>query len=328
MLTEHRIEGVQSASGGSACQERRRTNPPQADRTPALAVCALLLTLSSCGREPSNEVGKAAARSDSPAAEPARSPQPPKVMKTESGVEMVLIPGGSFMMGDAQGADDVKPVRKVSVSSFWMDKHEVTQASYEDLIGNNPAKHEGDKNPIEQVRWTQAARYCNARSLKEGLKPCYDEQTWKCDFEANGYRLPTEAEWEYACRAGASKLYSFGDDAQGLRTHAWFKENSGKKPHSVGEKPANAWGLHDMHGNVSEWCNDWHAADYYKSSPEKDPRGPETGQKRVLRGGSFNSPPAKCAASFRYCDAPALPDVCLGYDEYGFRCVRKAAEGP
>jgi len=203
----------------------------------------------------------------------------------------------------------------------------VTQEMYEDLIGNNPAKFDqDDKNPIEQVRWTQAARYCNARSEQEKLKPCYDEETWKCDFAANGYRLPTEAEWEYACRAGTATKYWFSDDAQGLGANGWFKGNSAQKTHPAGGKPANPWGLLDIHGNVFEWCNDWYQADYYKTSPEKDPRGPDTGAKRLLRGGAWSSTPEKCTSAFRYSDMPTNPDSCLGYDYYGFRCVKNASE--
>lgn len=237
---------------------------------------------------------------------------------------MVLIPAGYFMMGSENSGDDAKPVHKVHVSAFYMDTHEVTQSSYEELMGMNISKFEGDDNPVEQVRWKQGARYCNARSRGEKLKPCYDEKTWACDFSADGYRLPTEAEWEYACRAGTQTAYWFGDDPQKLASFGWFRGNASNTTHAVAAKPANPWGLRDMHGNVAEWCNDYYAADYYQGSPEKDPHGPETGVKRVIRGGSWNSSPEKCTSAARSAETPNLPDVCLGYDIYGLRCVRNA----
>ena len=250
--------------------------------------------------------------------------EPPRSITTPSGTDMVLIPTGTFVMGCDTGTENARPAHKIIISSFYMDRHEVTQESYEDLMGVNPSKFEGDRNPVEQVRWTQAVKYCNARSRKEGLPPCYNETTWQCDFSAGGYRLPTEAEWEYACRSGTTTAYAFGDDPQGLSAHAWFKGNAEKKTHPVGGKRSNAWGLQDMHGNVAEWCHDFYAPDYYKVSPAQDPRGPATGQKRIVRGGSWASTAEKCTAWFRAADAQSLPDVCLGYDIYGFRCVRNA----
>lgn len=294
-----------------------------------VAVCSLAVWLCSCQKEASGPMGKpapakgGATPAAAQAAAPAKPAMAPKIIKTKSNVEMVVIPEVSFTMGDKNGGPDVQAVHKVTLSSYCIDRYEVSQAQYEEMIGNNPSNFEGEKNPVDRVRWTQAARYCNARSENDGLKLCYDEETWKCDFEANGYRLPTEAEWECACRAGTETTYSFGNDAQGLGAYAWFKPNSDKKTHEVGTKQPNAWGIFDMHGNLYEWCNDWYAPDYYKSSPEKDPRGPDKGEKRALRGGSWSCPPEKCTAAFRLSDAPTLPDVCLGYDDYGFRCVRK-----
>ncbi len=172
-------------------------------------------------------------------------------------------------------------MHKVWIDAFLMDRHEVTQAEYEKLgkieAFPNPSHFQGADLPVEQVTWPQAARFCNARSRLEGLQPCYNEDTGACDFEANGYRLPTEAEWEYACRAGTDSDYSFGDEARQLGDFAWFADNSAKKTHPVGRKKPNPWGLFDMHGNVAEWCQDVYDPSYYKASPEKTPRGPDEG---------------------------------------------------
>ena len=129
------------------------------------------------------------------------SSNPPNAIKTKSGVEMMLIPAGWFVMGDKQGEVD-EILHKVYIDSFYIDKYPVTQEEYEKVMGENPSRWKGSKNPVEQIRWSDAVKYCNARSRLEGLQPCYDLETWECNFDANGYRLPTEAEWEYACRAG------------------------------------------------------------------------------------------------------------------------------
>src|SRR5207247_10465346 len=143
-----------------------------------------------------------------------------ETIKTKSGVEMVRIPAGSFEMGSKQGRDDERPVHKVWIDAFLMDKYEVTQAEYERLgkveAFPNPRHFKGPDLPVEQVTWPQAARFCNARSRLEGLQPCYNEDTAECDFQASGYRLPPEAEWECACRAGTDGDYSFGIDARKL----------------------------------------------------------------------------------------------------------------
>ena len=181
-------------------------------------------------------------------------------------------------MGSDRGSSDESPLHRVWVDSFLIDRYEVSQEQYERLVGENPSCFPGPGGPVDTVNWADAALYCNLRSLAEGLEPCYDEESWKCDFEATGYRLPTEAEWEYACRAGTNTSYSFEGDAHKLSQYGWFKENSSKKTHAVGRKKPNAWRLFDMHGNVSEWCNDVYSKTYYKTSPPRNPRGPENGE--------------------------------------------------
>ena len=248
----------------------------------------------------------------------------PTEEKTESGVEMVLLPSGWFVMGDEKGQIDEKP-HKVYISSFYIDKCLVTQDEYQRVMGENPSRWKGGKNPVEQVRWSDAVRYCNGRSRLEELEPCYDLERWECDFNANGYRLPTEAEWEYACRAGTTTSLFFGNQQSKLKRYAWCKENSGGKPRPVGQKLPNTWGLYDMYGNVWEWCNDFYKVDYYQESPKEDPKGPKTGESKVVRGGAWNSNAETCRSSYRYNENPGYVDACFGYDIYGFRCVRRAA---
>jgi hypothetical protein len=207
---------------------------------------------------------------------------------------MVLLQAGAFTMGDAAGRPDETP-------------------------------HPVPKNPVERIQWVMAARFCNKASELEGLSPCYDPVTWDCDFEADGYRLPTEAEREYACRAGSAGKYAHGDDPAQLSQYGWCKPHSGGSPKPVGQKKPNAWGLYDMHGNVWEWCNDWYAEDYFKASPPENPRGPATGTHRVLRGGAADSPADRCTASYRFKETPVFTDACFGADYYGFRRVRSAA---
>jgi len=273
---------------------------------PLFCALAVGVLLSSCGRK--GEEGQGAAM---------------PVIKTKSGVEMVLIPGGTFEMGSDKGAFDEVPVHKVQITSFLMDRYEVTQEQFAKAELPDPSHFKNPKSPVDQANWTDAARFCNERSRAEGLTPCYDEGKWTCNFDADGYRLPTEAEWEYACRAGTGTRYSFGDDAQALGQYAWFSENSQKRTHPVGQKKPNAWGLYDMHGNVAEWCQDLFDKEYYQSSPASNPRGPETGpRERVVRGGAWSSSADACRSTYRAGNA-SLNDTCLSSDALGFRCVRK-----
>ena len=250
------------------------------------------------------------------------------VLKTAGGASMVMIPAGTFEMGDRSGRPNEAPVREVTIAAFAMDVHEVTQADFAKYDLPNPSHFKGTNLPAEQVTWPEAAMFCNARSRAEGLEPCYNEDTAECNFAASGYRLPTEAEWEYACRAGSKTAYSFGAEAGQLGRYAWFKDNANKKTHEVGRKQPNAWGLFDMHGNVSEWCNDMYNEAYYEKSSSDNPTGPTEGKQYVLRGGSWASGPDALRSAYRMGEDSGFSDACLARDAIGFRCVRKAANSP
>jgi formylglycine-generating enzyme required for sulfatase activity len=257
--------------------------------------------------------------------EKADKPKVPEIIKTKTGIEMVMIPAGQFEMGSSGGEADESPAHRVWVDAFLMDRYEVTQEQYSKLIMADPSHFKGDSNPVEQVSWAHAALYCNARSREEGLEPCYDEASGECNFQANGYRLPTEAEWEYACRAGTDTEQFFGRDARMLRDYAWYADSSFEKTHPVGQKKPNSWGLYDMYGNVAEWCNDIYGKSYYENSPVKNPQGPGEGEKYVLRGGSWSSSADSCRSAYRVGEDPGFNDACFARDDIGFRCVRRAA---
>jgi len=260
---------------------------------------------------------------------PAEGASLPREITTASGVEMIQVPAGTFTMGDPQGQPDEQP-HQVQVSSFYIDKYPVTQEEFAQAMKDEypsqcqPSRWKDPHNPVEQISWAYAVRYCNRRSIREGLRPCYNLETWQCDFTADGYHLPTEAQWEYACRAGTTGRYFFGNDESKLKNYAWYRDNSSRKPHPVGQKPPNPWGLYDMLGNVWQWCNDFYKVDYYQDCPKENPRGPETGDSKVLRGGCWSSKADSLRCAVRYNESPNYADICFGYDIYGFRCVRNA----
>ena len=228
------------------------------------------------------------------------------------GMEFKLIPAGTFTMGEGDDAqmDEGDDAHEVTLTQpFKIGVHEVTQAQYEQVMGVNPSKFKGADHPVEMVSWTDAVEFCRRLSELPAEKAA-----------GNVYRLPTEAEWEYACRAGIKAAYSFGDDESnlgeyGLGEYGWCIENSDKKPHPIGSKLPNAWGLYDMHGNIGEWCQDWYGE--YPSGAVTDPTGPATGSGRVLRGGSWSSNSGSADSANRDRIAPSFRDKWLG-----FRVVR------
>ncbi|MCZ8222783.1 MAG: SUMF1/EgtB/PvdO family nonheme iron enzyme, partial [Microcystis sp. LE19-84.1B] len=225
-------------------------------------------------------------------------------------LEMVSLLAGQFLMGspdsDPDARDSEKPQHQVKVNSFAIGKYPVTQAQYEAVMGTNPSKFQNNpQNPVENVSWNDAQAFCQKLSQITGKT----------------YRLPTEAEWEYACRAGTTTRFYFGDDANQSGDYAWYSANSQSKTHPVGQKKPNAWGLYDMSGNVWEWCeDDWH--DNYIGAPKDGSAWPINNDNRshlkCLRGGSWNSykAPDYCRSAIRSRNLPS-------YDNYsrGFRVV-------
>lgn len=221
------------------------------------------------------------------------------------GMEFVLIPAGSFVMGSSnharEAATDEKPAHRVNISQpFYLGKYEVTQAEWEAVMGSSPYSESrsndfyqlpgmanrltGPRNPAT-VSWNDAQAFIDRLNRKEGH---------------HRYRLPTEAEWEYATRAGTGTAYSFGEDARSLGRFAWYGGDfETGSTHPVGQKAPNGWGLHDVHGNVWEWGQDWYGAHYYAGSPAADPKGPQAGSKRVVRGGSWHQSATSWRSAFR-----------------------------
>ncbi|MDD2230008.1 MAG: formylglycine-generating enzyme family protein [Candidatus Cloacimonetes bacterium] len=203
----------------------------------------------------------------------------------------VLVEGGSFSMGSNDGGSDEKPVHQVTIASFYIGRYEITQKEWVDVMGSNPSNWKGDNLPVEKVSWYDAVNYCNIRSFKEGFKPCYNRSgdNITCDWKANGYRLPTEAEWEYAARGGKYNKGSSYSGSSDLGSVGWYSNNAGSSTHEVGTKAANELGIYDMSGNVWEWCWDWYNSGYYAKSQSSDPIGANSGSTKLLRGGSWSN---------------------------------------
>ena len=255
-------------------------------------VCVAVVVMCGCDRgQPTPPV----ASNPIPVATPVEDMELPESADS-IGMEFKLIPAGTFTMGEGDDAHQVTLTRP-----FKMGVHEVTQAQYEQVMGVNPSFAQGANSPVQIVSWLDAVEFCRRLSELPAEKKA-----------GNVFRLPTEAEWEYACRAGTTTLFSFGDDESKLGDYAWYWENAGIRTHPVGEKKPNAWGIYDMHGNVWEWCQDWY--DRYPSGAVTDPTGPSSGSDRVLRGGGWNSPAESCRSANRVWGYPSNRS-----NNFGFR---------
>ncbi len=253
--------------------------------------------------------------------------------------EFVYVNGGTFSMGNTLGGGNSGelPVHEVTLSSYLIGRYEVTQSEWQEVMGSNPASGYGvgGNYPVYYVSWYAILKYCNLRSMNEGLTPCYtisgstNPATWGsvptsnnaawnaaiCNWSANGYRLPTEAEWEYAARGGATTpdyIYSGSDDINAV---AWYSGNSGSTSHPVGIKASNGLSLFDMSGNVREWCWDWYSG--YGGEGQINPTGPTSGTNRLLRGGYWYYSASYCRVSSRNSLNPFVSN-----DYSGFRLCR------
>jgi formylglycine-generating enzyme required for sulfatase activity len=222
----------------------------------------------------------------------------------------VLIRPGSFLMGSEEntGGEDESPVHPVTLTQpFYLGRFEVTQEQWAQVMDDNPSGFTGPKLPVDSVSWDDCQRFLAKLAERTGRK----------------FALPTEAQWEYACRAGTTTRWSFGDNDAVAGDHGWIAGNSGGGTYPVGGKKPNPWGLYDMYGNVWEWCADWYAKHAYPAGAVTDPTGPATGASRVLRGGGWGVDPDNARSACRNCAGPES-----GHNGTGFRCVMLVEEAP
>jgi formylglycine-generating enzyme required for sulfatase activity len=233
-------------------------------------------------------------------------------LRNSVGMELKLLPAGTFTMARVGGDSDEEPHEVILTNPFYLGVHEVTNAQWKRVMGSVPTTWQDDDRPVERVSWDDTVEFCRK------LSALPEEQAAE-----RAYRLPTEAEWEYACRAGTTTQYSYGIDDKLLGEYGWFDGNSGNKTHPVGEKRPNGWGLYDMHGNVWEWCSDWYGK--YPDGRLTDPAGPSGGSIRVVRGGSSYNSAGSCRSADRNGRGPSNR-----HDYLGFRLAlsRPTSESP
>jgi formylglycine-generating enzyme required for sulfatase activity len=300
-----------------------------------LLVLTLMVSCEAAGPTPTPVLSVSEATATPVPPPPTATPVPTATPKPEIKAivpEMVLVEAGSFQMGSAGGRSDEQPVHEVRITRpFYIGKYEVTFAEYDRFCEDTGARRPNDRGwgrgqqPVVNVDWYDVVAYCNWLSEKEGLTPCYSGKgkVTQCDFSANGYRLPTEAEWEYAARGGhLSRGYAYagGDDPDAV---AWYDANSGGLTQPVGQKQPNELGLYDMSGNMYEWCWDWYGGTYYASSSVDDPKGPPPeksltprGPNKVRRSGSWREAEEFLRVAFRSFDYAAYAG------DNGFRLAR------
>jgi len=241
------------------------------------------------------------------------------ILESETLEGMVFVKGGTFEMGSTSGVSNEQPVHSVAISSFYIGKYEVTQSEYEAVMGNNPSSFSGENNPVENVSWYDAIEYCNKLSENQGFTKFYtiNGTNVTMNWRANGFRLPTEAEWEYASRGGMHSAQYTYSGSNNIDDVALYFSNSGSKTHEVGTKQPNELGIYDMSGNVWEWCNDWYSSTYYSSSPSVDPQGPGSGTYKVNRGGSWYDDASDCRSAYRSFFNPTA-----SFSNFGFRIAQ------